>query len=230
MAPVLPTAPTVGPYGECVPIWIEAGLWGLLAGGALVLGALVAWLVRVPAVARLRRDGLRGRRARLGAGLRPGRRGRRHRRRAADRARLPRRRRRRTSGATCCSPAAAPRHRKRSASNQQKNQQGSGTAIALGALLDGVPESVVLGLSLLGGHGVGVPVLAAVFISNLPEGLSSTAGMKRAGRSARFVFGVWIGMRCRPDWPAPSECSCSRVPPTTRSPQSPPWPPERSSP
>ena len=52
----------------------------------------------------------------------------------------------------------------------------------------------MLGLSLLGGHGIGVPVLAAVFISNLPEGLSSTAGMKRAGRSARFVFGVWIAI------------------------------------
>jgi ZIP family zinc transporter len=72
--------------------------------------------------------------------------------------------------------------------------QGSGTAIAVGALLDGVPESVVLGMSLLGGAGVGVPVLAAIFISNLPEGLSSAAGMKRSGRSARYVFGVWGGI------------------------------------
>ena len=85
------------------------------------------------------------------------------------------------------------RHRKRSGSQQpsEEEQAGSGTAIALGALLDGVPESIVLGLSLLGGQGVGVPVLAAIFISNLPEGLSSTAGMKRSGRSMTFVFGVW---------------------------------------
>jgi ZIP family zinc transporter len=41
---------------------------------------------------------------------------------------------------------------------------------------------------------VGVPVLAAIFISNLPEGLSSTDGMKRNGRSAGFVFGVWGGI------------------------------------
>ena len=71
---------------------------------------------------------------------------------------------------------------------------GQRSAIAIGALLDGIPESVVLGLSLLGGSGVGVPVLAAIFISNLPEGLSSAAGMKRGGRSARYVFGVWVGV------------------------------------
>lgn len=71
---------------------------------------------------------------------------------------------------------------------------GSGTAIAVGALLDGVPESVVLGLSLLGGGGVGPAVLAAIFMSNLPEGLSSSAGMKRSGRSATYVFGVWGGI------------------------------------
>ena len=73
-------------------------------------------------------------------------------------------------------------------------QTGGGAAIAVGALLDGVPESVVLGLSLLGGGGVGVPVLAAIAISNLPEGLSSSAGMKANGRSARYVFGVWSGI------------------------------------
>jgi ZIP family zinc transporter len=85
----------------------------------------------------------------------------------------------------------------RKRSDQQPSEeemQGSGTAIAIGALLDGVPESVVLGMTLLGGGGVGVPVLAAIFISNLPEGLSSAAGMKRSGRSARYVFGVWGGI------------------------------------
>jgi ZIP family zinc transporter len=60
--------------------------------------------------------------------------------------------------------------------------------------MDGVPESIVLGLSLLGGNGVGVPVLAAIFISNLPEGLSSAAGMKRSGRSRQYVFAVWGGI------------------------------------
>jgi ZIP family zinc transporter len=88
------------------------------------------------------------------------------------------------------------RHRKRSGDQQssEADTQGSGAAIAIGALLDGVPESVVLGLSLLSGGRVGVGVLVAVFISNVPEGLSSAAGMKRAGRGARYVFSVWGGI------------------------------------
>jgi ZIP family zinc transporter len=53
---------------------------------------------------------------------------------------------------------------------------------------------VVLGIGLLGGGGVSLSVLAAVFISNVPEGLSSAAGMKTSGRSARYVFGVWGGI------------------------------------
>jgi ZIP family zinc transporter len=88
------------------------------------------------------------------------------------------------------------RHRKRSGNRQpsEAEQSGSGAAIAIGALLDGVPESVVLGVSLLSGGGVSVAVLAAIFISNVPEGLSSAAGMKQAGRGAGYVFGVWGGI------------------------------------
>jgi ZIP family zinc transporter len=88
------------------------------------------------------------------------------------------------------------RHRKRSGANPKENQpseqeqSGSGLAIAIGALLDGIPESVVLGIGLLSGGGVSLSVLAAVFISNVPEGLSSAAGMKKKGRSAGYVFGV----------------------------------------
>jgi len=92
--------------------------------------------------------------------------------------------------------ARGARRRKNAGRMQMSEAEmsGSGTAIAVGALLDGVPESVVLGLSLVGGAGVGVPVLAAIFVSNLPEGLSSAAGMKHNGRSARYVFGVWGGI------------------------------------
>ncbi|MGP6175510.1 ZIP family metal transporter [Corynebacterium sp. A21] len=85
------------------------------------------------------------------------------------------------------------RHRKRSGT-QQSEDSGGGLSIAIGALIDGIPESMVLGLGFLGGGGVSLPMLAAVFISNVPEGLSSTAGMKNAGRGPGYVFGIWGGM------------------------------------
>ena len=69
---------------------------------------------------------------------------------------------------------------------------------AVGALLDGVPESVVIGVSLPGGGGVSLVAVAAVFLSNVPEGMSSAAGMRRAGRSAGYVSGVWAASRWRP--------------------------------
>lgn len=88
------------------------------------------------------------------------------------------------------------KHRKRSSALQSSEDEkaGSGAAIAIGALLDGIPESIVLGLSVAGGGVVSVPILAAVAISNIPEGLSSSAGMKASGRGARYVFGVWVGI------------------------------------
>jgi ZIP family zinc transporter len=176
-----------------VPVYLQAGLWGLAAGGMLVVGAAIAWFAHVPRVVvatvmafgsgvlfsalafdlvdEAERSGgliatlvglLAGAAAYVAANVALSRRG------------------------------AARRKSDGDEQASEKEQPGSGTAIAVGALLDGVPESVVLGLSLLGGGGVGVPVLAAIAISNLPEGLSSSAGMKRNGRSARYVFGVWL--------------------------------------
>jgi ZIP family zinc transporter len=75
-----------------------------------------------------------------------------------------------------------------------KGKSGSGTGIAVGALLDGVPESAVLGLSMVGGSGVSVPILAAIFISNIPEGLASTADLKRDNRGLRYVVALWAGI------------------------------------
>lgn len=54
-------------------------------------------------------------------------------------------------------------------------QDSSGAALAFGALLDGIPESIVIGLSLLGGEGVSVAVVAAVFLSNLAGFLAAFA-------------------------------------------------------
>lgn len=70
---------------------------------------------------------------------------------------------------------------------------GTGIGIALGALLDGIPETAVLGLSLVGGGELSIPILLAIIISNLPEGLSSTAYLK-PHKSARYVFALWIGI------------------------------------
>ncbi len=67
-------------------------------------------------------------------------------------------------------------------------------AIAVGALIDGVPESIVIGLSLLKGGAVSTVAVIAIFLSNLPEGLSSAAGMKKAGRSKAYIFTVWSGI------------------------------------
>ena len=69
-----------------------------------------------------------------------------------------------------------------------------GLAVAIGALLDGVPESLVLGLSIAQTGAVSIPLLFAVAVSNIPEGLASATGMKHEGRSARYVFGVWGGI------------------------------------
>jgi ZIP family zinc transporter len=180
-----------------VPTWLEAGLWGLLGGGALVIGALIAWFVRVPkdVIASVMAFGSGVLISAVAFDLMQ---------EAADTGGLLPAAIGFVGGALAYLAANAAlarhgaRHRKRSGGEpgeeqpSEQEQSGSGTAIAIGALLDGVPESVVLGVGLLTGGGVSLSVLAAVFISNVPEGLSSAAGMKAKGRSARYVFGVWI--------------------------------------
>jgi zinc transporter, ZIP family len=178
-----------------MPTWLEAGFWGLLGGGALVIGALIAWLFPVPdkVVATVMAFGSGVLISAVAFDLME---------EALDTGGLPATALGFLVGAIAylaANVALARRgaqHRKRSGGMQPSEQQqaGSGAAIAIGALLDGIPESVVLGLGLLTGGTVSLSVLAAVFISNIPEGLSSAAGMKRSGRSARYVFGVWGGI------------------------------------
>ena len=73
-------------------------------------------------------------------------------------------------------------------------EEGSPLAIVLGTVLDGIPESLVIGLTIVEGGAVGVAYLAAVFISNLPEAISSTAGLVTSGWRRSRILSMWIGI------------------------------------
>ena len=75
-----------------------------------------------------------------------------------------------------------------------EQDQGQPLAIVLGAVLDGIPESIVLGLTLLGGGGVSIAFITAVFISNLPEGLAASSGLVASGWSTARILGLWTGV------------------------------------
>ncbi|MBT2526430.1 ZIP family zinc transporter [Streptomyces flavidovirens] len=173
---------------------VLAGMWGLVAGSALLLGAVLGYGVRIPqwVVASVMAFGAGVLLSAVSfelveeaydqAGLAPAAVG--------------------TVGGAVAYTAGnmwlarrGARHRKRSGHRRSQpseaQQAGSGLALALGALLDGVPESAVIGVSLVDGGAVSTVTVVAVFISNVPEGLSSSVGMRRAGRGKKYVFGIW---------------------------------------
>jgi ZIP family zinc transporter len=176
-----------------MPAWLQAGLWGLLAGGALVIGAAVGYFVRVPPrlISAIMAFGSGVLISALSFELME---------EAYQRGGFTATALGFIGGAAIYTVAnwwlsrAGAKHRKRSGTQQAKASDDSGAAIAIGALLDGIPESIVIGLSLLAGGVVSFVAVAAIFLSNIPEGLSSAAGMKKAGRSATYVFGVWSGI------------------------------------
>jgi len=185
-----------------MPVAIQAGLWGLLSGSALLIGAVIGWFaplsrriiaaimgfgagVLISALSFELMDDAWQRTRDAGSGFTPVALG-------------------FLGGAsvyTLCNYSLGlwgARHRKRSCAthrglDREKNPNNGG-ALALGALLDGIPESIVIGVSLLEGGAVGFVAVTAVFLSNLPEGLSSAAGMKAEGRSAGFVFLLWAAI------------------------------------
>ena len=89
------------------------------------------------------------------------------------------------------------RHRKRCGECKPQPSEadapGSGTSIALGTALDAVPEALILGVTLRAG-GPDLVLIVALALSNLPEALSGTAGMRLASRSPNYVLSLWSGI------------------------------------
>lgn len=74
---------------------------------------------------------------------------------------------------------------------RRSDGSGPGAALALGAFLDGVPEQLVLGLSIAAGGGVSIGLLGAIFVSNLPEAIGSAGAMRAGGARQTAIVRLW---------------------------------------
>lgn len=178
-----------------IPMWAVAGLWGALAGSALLIGAAAGYYLAVPRhvtasvmafgsgvlLSAISFELLEQAYALDGAdhaaaGLLAG-------------GLL-------FTAANVLLTRRGAKHRKRSdaAVFAHDEVEGSGLAIAVGSVIDGVPESIAIGLTLLAGGAVSVPTVVAIFLSNIPEGLSSSAGLKARGWRAAHVFLLWTAI------------------------------------
>jgi len=178
-----------------MPLSIQAGLWGLLSGSALLLGAAAGWFVPMSrrTISEIMAFGAGVLIAALSFELME---------EAWQRGGFPPVAAGFLGGAFVYTivnkllAAWGAKHRKRAnpAVREQDKQQNTanGTALAVGALLDGIPESIVIGVSLLRGGAVGL--VAVIAVLNIPEGLSSAAGMKAEGRKFSHVMMLWAAI------------------------------------
>ncbi len=173
---------------------VQAALWGLVAGGALLVGASIGYFLRLPAILAssvmafgigvlisalafdlMDESFVMGGIWAATAGFAIG----------GTLYAL--------AGAALARAGARGRKLSGAASGASRGAAAS-LAIAVGSLLDGIPESAAIGISLLDGEGVALVTVLAIVVSNIPEGLSSTIGMKKAGKSATYVFSIWIAI------------------------------------
>jgi zinc transporter, ZIP family len=177
-----------------MPVWLRAGVWGGVAGSALLIGAAMGYMLNIPRrlIAAVMAFGAGVLVSALAFDLMDEA----YRRGGFDSTSIGF-----IAGALGYTLAtlALNRHgakrRKRSTAQPSEDEDpGSGLALAVGALIDGIPESIAIGITMIQGGEVSMVAVAAVFLSNVPEGLSSAAGMRQAGRSRLYVFGVWGGI------------------------------------
>ena len=84
------------------------------------------------------------------------------------------------------------------ASGAEEESSDSAMSIVLGTVLDGIPESLVVGLTLLTGDGLSIAMVVAVFLSNFPEAVAATSALSAGGWSSRRLLGLWacIALAC----------------------------------